>query len=195
MLPSVAPVAVLWTRLIGGGSAGPPRAARMSMSSAVTFSPGPRAGWPPSRPSPGRHGCSRRPQRRRSGLALRSSSPRASTSSPRGKTGACAAAARPSARSCTTTASRAAAAMSASASITGRRAPGAAGGDRRLGDLVPVAASWPACVRHAAHVGQAAGLRNGRLRTGATESAPRECPGMSLKLALQDRLGARDGRR
>jgi predicted metal-binding membrane protein len=31
MLPSVAPVAVLWTRLIGGGSAGPARAARMSM--------------------------------------------------------------------------------------------------------------------------------------------------------------------
>jgi predicted metal-binding membrane protein len=29
MLPSVAPVAVLWTRLIGGGPAGPARAARM----------------------------------------------------------------------------------------------------------------------------------------------------------------------
>jgi predicted metal-binding membrane protein len=31
MLPSVAPVAVLWTRLIGGGSAGPARVARMGM--------------------------------------------------------------------------------------------------------------------------------------------------------------------
>jgi predicted metal-binding membrane protein len=31
MLPSVAPVAVLWTRLIGCGSAGPVRAARMGM--------------------------------------------------------------------------------------------------------------------------------------------------------------------
>jgi predicted metal-binding membrane protein len=31
MLPSVAPVAVLWTRLIGGGSAGPVRVARMGM--------------------------------------------------------------------------------------------------------------------------------------------------------------------
>jgi predicted metal-binding membrane protein len=31
MLPSVAPVAVLWTRLIGGGPAGPARAARMGM--------------------------------------------------------------------------------------------------------------------------------------------------------------------
>jgi predicted metal-binding membrane protein len=31
MLPSVAPVAVLWTRLIGGGPAGPVRAARMGM--------------------------------------------------------------------------------------------------------------------------------------------------------------------
>jgi predicted metal-binding membrane protein len=31
MLPSVAPVAVLWTRLIGGGPAGPARVARMGM--------------------------------------------------------------------------------------------------------------------------------------------------------------------
>jgi predicted metal-binding membrane protein len=31
MLPSVAPVAVLWTRLIGGGPSGPARAARMGM--------------------------------------------------------------------------------------------------------------------------------------------------------------------
>src|SRR5690349_21467036 len=31
MLPSVAPVAVLWTRLIGGGPAGPARAARAGM--------------------------------------------------------------------------------------------------------------------------------------------------------------------
>ena len=31
MLPSVAPVAVLWSRLIGGGPAGPARAARMGM--------------------------------------------------------------------------------------------------------------------------------------------------------------------
>ena len=31
MLPSVAPVAVLWSRLIGGGSAGPVRVARMGM--------------------------------------------------------------------------------------------------------------------------------------------------------------------
>src|SRR5438552_8209230 len=31
VLPSVAPVAVLWTRVISGGSAGPARAARMSM--------------------------------------------------------------------------------------------------------------------------------------------------------------------
>src|ERR1700747_1894570 len=95
MLPSVAPVAVLWTRLIAGAPAGPGRPLRMGLflagyllawavAGAVAFA--------------ALAGCGRRPRRRRSGWGWRSSPPRASTSSPPGRTGACAGAVRRSAR-------------------------------------------------------------------------------------------------
>ena len=50
MLPSVAPVAVLWTRLISGTTAGSGELRGWACSSAATCWPGRHAGRSPSRP-------------------------------------------------------------------------------------------------------------------------------------------------
>ena len=127
MLPSVAPVAVLWTRSISGVSTGLGRVVRMSLFLSGYLLAWAACGAVAFAALAGSGRLLTASPAAAKWLGGRSSSPRASTSSPPGRTGACAGAARRSARSCTTSASRAWAATFASASITGPRASDAAG--------------------------------------------------------------------
>jgi hypothetical protein len=127
MLPSVAPVAVLWTRLITGTTAGLGRAQRIGMflsgyllawaaCGAVAFA---ALTWT------GRLFTAAPTAAKWLGVAIFITAGGYQLTP--GRTGACAAAVRRSARSCTTPASKAAAAMPGSASTTASHVLGAAG--------------------------------------------------------------------